>query len=189
MVDVIFPEDLLTNILQRFAPESRHTRVELLEGALSGTQDSIVHGSADIALGGVLPTGFLSEPICQIQFVSVAHPQHPLVKLARPLQESDIKQHRHLDAGWLGAEQRWTVSHFHQSLYLLTTGLGYAFVPDYMARPYLERGELVVLQVASGSTRDIPLRMVFADRANAGPALQRFAEIVREESRNYVVAK
>lgn len=191
VVDVIFPQSLLMTVLQRFAPESRHTWVELIETSLSGTQDAIVHGRADLALGGVVPTGFLSESLSQITFVAVAHPQHPLVRLKRPLQEADLKQYRQfvvrdsgprrrLDAGWLGSEQRWTVSHFHQSINLLMSGLGYAFVPDHVARPYLDRGELVVLPVASGSTRDVALRMVFADRANAGPALQRFAEIVRE---------
>ncbi|MCV6606098.1 MAG: LysR family transcriptional regulator [Porticoccaceae bacterium] len=196
VVDVIFPQALLTAALKRFAPESRDTRVELIENSLSGTQDAIVQGRADLALGGVLPTGFLSEPVSQIQFVAVAHPQHPLIKLGRPLEEADLKQHRQLvvrdsgphrrlDAGWLGAEQRWTVSHFHQSLSLLQAGLGYAFVPDHMARSYLDNGSLAVLPVASGSTRDMPLRMVFADRTNAGPALQRFAEIVREEGRGY----
>ncbi len=192
-VDVIFPQDFLTRVLQRFAPESRHTRVELIEGSLSGTQDAIVHAQADIALGGVLPTGFLSESIGQIKFISVAHAQHPLVKLQRPLHEVDLKQHRQivvrdsgprrrLDSGWLGAEQRWTVSHFYQSINLLVAGLGYAFVPDHMVQSFMDRGELVELPVASGSTRDVPLHMVFADSANAGPALQRFAEIVREEA-------
>lgn len=196
MVDVIFPQQLLVNVLKRFAPESRQTRVELIEGSLSGTTDAIVYGRADLALGGVLPTGFLSEPICQIQFVCVAAPDHPLVQLGRPLQEADLKQHRQfvvrdsgprrrMDAGWLGAEQRWTVSHFQQSIRLLVAGLGYAFVPRHVAEPHLQSGQLVVLPVASGSTRDVPLRMVFADRANAGPALQRFADIVRELGSQY----
>ncbi|UTW44830.1 LysR family transcriptional regulator [bacterium SCSIO 12696] len=196
VVDMIFPQQLLVAILQRFSPGTQHTRVELIESSLSGTQDAIVHGGADMALGGMLPTGFLSEPVCQMQFVAVAHPQHPLVLLKRPLQEADMKQqrqlvvrdsgpHRRLNAGWLGAEQRWTVSHFHQSIRLLLGGLGYAFVPMHMAQPYLDTGELVELPIASGSTRDVPLRMVFADRTNAGPALQRFAEIVREEGRLY----
>ena len=197
MVDATFPQALLMAALKRFAPESRETRVELIENTLSGTQDAIVHGQADLALGGVLPTGFLSEPLCQIQFIAVAHPQHPLIQLERPLEEADLKQHRQfvvrdsgphrrLDAGWLGAEQRWTVSHFHQSLHLLLAGLGYAFIPDHIARAHLDSGDLAVLPVASGSTRDIPLRMVFANRHNAGPALQRFAEIVREEARGYL---
>lgn len=196
MVDVIVPQTLLINVLKQFAPESRHTRIELLEGSLSGTTDAIVHGHADLALGGVLPTGYLSEPICQVQFVAVAAPDHPLAKLESPAREGDLKQHRQfvvrdsgprrrLDAGWLGAEQRWTVSHFQQSVRLLVAGLGYAFIPRHVAQPYLDNGELVVVKVASGSTRDVPLRMVFADRENAGPALQCFAEIVREQGQAY----
>ncbi|MDM3872557.1 LysR family transcriptional regulator [Porticoccus sp. W117] len=199
VVDAVFPQALLTAVLKRFAPESRDTRVELIENSLSGTQDAIIQGQADLALGGVLPTGFLSEPLCQIQFVAVAHPQHPLIQLGRHLEEADLKQHRQfvvrdsgshrrLNEGWLGSEQRWTVSHFYQSAELLLAGLGYAFIPDHIAQPYLQTGDLVVLPVASGSTRDIPVRMVFSDRHNAGPALQRFAEIVREEGRGYLVS-
>ena len=95
-VDVAFPVWLLLECLQRFGAESPHTRIELVESVLSGSSEALLKGQAQMAVTGILPPGFLGEKLMPIRFVAVAHPEHPLHRLGRPLTVQDLRAHRHL---------------------------------------------------------------------------------------------
>lgn len=88
-------------------------------------------GRADLVASGLAAQGFLGEPLATVTFLAVAHPDHALHRLGRPLDLRDLEQHRQLvvrdsaqreamDAGWLKAEQRWTVSHLATSVDMLS---------------------------------------------------------------------
>ena len=190
-VEVLFPYPVLMDILDDFSQVSRSTRLELVESVLSGTTERVVSGQADLVITGVLPTGFLGEKLLSIRFVPVARFDHPLLQLDRTITEKELKQQRQIvvrdsgvkrnsSAGWLGAEERWTVSNMTTVVRLLEQGLGFAWLPEHYIEAQLEAGTIKVLPMDSKGLRVVPLYMVFPDDDNTGPATQALAEIVRK---------
>ena len=189
-VDVAFPVWLLLECLQRFGTESPHTRIELVESVLSGSSEALLKGQAQMAVTGILPPGFLGEKLMPIRFVAVAHPEHPLHRLGRPLTMQDLRAHRHLvvresDARRatrprLEAAQRWTVSHMATSIEAAGKGYGYGWYPEYRIRDEIAAGMLKALPLREGGESFAQLYLVFADRDAAGPGTLRLAAIIRE---------
>jgi DNA-binding transcriptional LysR family regulator len=190
-VEIIFPQDRLLASLDAFARLTGATRVELIESVLSGTTEQLFSGIADLAITAWVPPGFLGEPLGTIEFVAVAAPSHPLHLLGRPLTQRDLRQHRQLvvrdsglkenrDAGWLGAEQRWTVSHLATSVDAVARGMGFAWLPRHRIADLLGAGALRPLPLVEGGARSHELYLVFADRDEAGPATRALADCLRK---------
>jgi len=189
-VDIVFPTWLLLQCFAAFSRERPGTRLELIESVLGGTEEALTEGRVDLAIGGVVPGGFLGDPLMQVRFVCAAAPSHPLHQLGRTLTLDDLRQHRHLvirdsgalrsrTGGWLN-EQRWTVSHKATSIRAACMGLGFAWYPAENIRDELDSGALVPLPLAEGRERFVSLYLIFADAETAGPGVRRLAEILRE---------
>jgi DNA-binding transcriptional LysR family regulator len=190
-VDIIFPTWLLLECLDAFGREHPDTRIELTESVLGGTEEALTEGRADLAIGGVVPGGFMGDPLMQVRFVCAAAPSHPLHQASRALGLDDLRQHRHLvvrdsgarrsrSGGWLN-EKRWTVTNKATSIRAACMGLGYAWYPEESIRAELDSGALAPLPLAEGRERYVTLYLVHADRDTAGPGVLRLAEILREK--------
>ena len=188
-VDLIFPPALLYEALGAFGPVCRATRVEVVESVLSGTTEALLRREVELAIVGQLPPGFLGTRLMAVEFVPVAHRDHALHALGRPVTLEDLKAERQivvrdsgskrrLDAGWLGAEQRWTVSHVKTSIEMLKHGLGFAWLPREHIRAELASGLLAPLPLADGGSRVVDLHLVYADRDAAGPAARGLARLL-----------
>lgn len=199
-VEIIFPPKLLLRALDAFAPLAPSTRVELAETVLSGTTEALLRREVELAIMGLPPPGFIGTPLMPIEFVAVAHPSHPLHALGRPVTKEDLKQHRQLvvrdsgskrrvDSGWLGSEQRWTVSHLATSIAILKSGLGFAWVPLEHIWAELESGELRQVPLEEGGTRHVQLYLVHADRDASGPATNEFARVLVETTASECAAR
>jgi len=190
-VDIIFPTWLLLECLDAFGQEHPDTRIELTESVLGGTEEALTEGRADLAIGGVIPGGFMGDPLMQVRFVCAAAPSHPLHQVGRTLGLDDLRQHRHLvvrdsgaqrsrSGGWLN-EKRWTVTNKATSIRAACMGLGYAWYPEESIRAELDSGALAPLPLAEGRERYVTLYLVHADRDTAGPGVRRLAEILRNK--------
>ncbi|HUO80224.1 MAG TPA: LysR family transcriptional regulator [Steroidobacteraceae bacterium] len=188
-VDLIFPPALLYEALGAFGPVCRATRVEVVESVLSGTTEALLRREVELAIVGQLPPGFLGTRLMAVEFVPVAHRDHALHALGRSVTLEDLKAERQivvrdsgskrrLDAGWLGAEQRWTVSHVKTSIEMLKHGLGFAWLPREHIRAELASGLLAPLPLADGGSRVVDLHLVYADRDAAGPAARGLARLL-----------
>ena len=188
-VDTIFPTWLLLECFAVFARERPETRIELVESVLGGTEEALTERRVDLAIGGVVPGGFLGDPLMQVRFVCAAAPFHALHQLNRTLTLDDLRQHRHLvvrdsgalrsrSGGWLN-ERRWTVSHKATSIRAACMGLGYAWYPEENIREELASDRLRPLPLAEGSERFVTLYLVFADPDTTGPGARRLGEILR----------
>ena len=74
VVDAAFPADVLIAALRRFEPLSRGTRVRLQQVVLSGADEALAQGDADVVIGYRVPPGFLGDPLIDIEFTAVAPP-------------------------------------------------------------------------------------------------------------------
>jgi DNA-binding transcriptional LysR family regulator len=189
-VDEVFPYEPLACALHELSLEYPNTRVQLFETVLSGGPEMLVAGRVDLLIANSVPQGFLGEPLWRAEFVAVAHPQHPLMGLQRALTLRDLTGHRQIvvrdsalgrgtDSGWLGAEQRWTVTHIATSVDMIRRGMGFAWLPRSRVSASLAEGSLATLPLQQGALRHVELYLTHADPEKAGPATTRLAQLLR----------
>jgi len=190
VVDAAFPNDLLMSSLATFAKQSQGTQVQLREIILSGATDALLNDDADLIIGIDLFNNVMSDPLIEVEFHAVAHPDHPLHSLDRLITEDDLENYMHIvirdsgqqhimDVGWLSSQQRWTVSSIDSALSALQHGLGYGWLPgDRLIQP-LGIDQLKLLKLQQGQTYKANLYMSFAHPQNIGPATRELADIIK----------
>lgn len=189
-VDEIFPKALLYQVLENVSAQYPMLQIGLVETILNGASELLENADVEIAISpNPLRDGF-SESLCNIEFIAVASPEHPLHSLERELTLEDLKGHRQIvvrdsalaikkDAGWLGANQRWTVSHLQTSIEMICKGLGFAWLPVSSIETQLENHQLKALQLQHNGKRSAQLFLIFKDVDILGPAAQSFLTELR----------
>jgi DNA-binding transcriptional LysR family regulator len=183
VVDAAFPTEILMEALQAFAPHDRGTRVLMQEVVLSGAMDALREGNADLVISAGLPESVLADELLEIEFIAVAHPEHPLHQHSKLLEFSDLLremqivirdsgQYQVADHGWLESEHRWTVSSIERALSTVMHGLGFAWLPRHRVVPHLETGRLKVLPLAQGQSYRTHLYLSYGHPEHVGPASQ-----------------
>lgn len=162
-VDSLIQRATVMELCQAFFALNPPTRLRLRDETLSGTLEALVSGQADLALGvtvdAATQAGLQAKPLGGQQFVFAVAPHHALAKEAEPLSDDLIRSHRSvavadtarigsgLSFGILGGQDVFTVSTMTAKLDAQLRGLGCGFLPECLARPYIETGRLVVKKV------------------------------------------
>jgi DNA-binding transcriptional LysR family regulator len=195
----IFPAPVMFECLDRFGTESPHTRIELVESVLGGTSEMLARAEVDLAITPIVPPGFFGESLLRVRFLPVAHPEHALHTLGRPLTPDDLRAHRQLVVRESGstratrvsveATQRWTVSHMTTCIQAARLGYAYAWLPVDKIGDELASGALKPLPLREGSERSAELYLVFANRDAAGPGVLRLGEIIQQTTSTACAAR
>ncbi len=190
VVDAAYPNARLIRALSAFMPQSRGCRVRLREEVLSGVEEVFLEGGADLAITGIELQGYLGTQLSAVEFIAVAHPQHALHQLQRDLTFQDLESQLQVvtrdsgrlqprDAGWLGAEQRWTVGSLATAASFVSSGLGFAWLPGHLIMRELQEGLLKPLRLTTGGLRH-PRFNLYANKEKAlGPATQILIELIK----------
>jgi DNA-binding transcriptional LysR family regulator len=195
VVDAAFPRARLLGIVAELQHSCPSTQIQLAEVVLSGAEDAIVAGAADLVISSRVPAGFLGDWLLDVTFVAAARPDHPLFELERELTTDDLVRHVQAvvrdsgsahprDEGWLGAARRFTVSSMDASLATLLAGLAYAWLPEHVLADALQSGALRRLPLASGGSRNVSLHMVLVRPAAQGPAARAAVEAFHRHAQN-----
>ena len=187
VVDLAFPRERLLRIVSELGQACPHTQLQLADAVLSGAEEAITAQSADVVVTSRVPPGYLGEFLLDVPFIAVAHPDHALLQLQRPLAASDLAHHTQVvvrdsgrqhprDEGWLGAERRFTVSSMEASLAMVSAGLAFAWLPEHLVAPALAAGTARALPLDAGGTRRVSLYLVLVHAQVAGPAAREAAQ-------------
>jgi DNA-binding transcriptional LysR family regulator len=193
VVEAAYPRGTLLAALAALQVACPQTRLELSDAVLSGAEDAIVDGTADLVVTSRVPRGYLGDWLHETTFVAVAAPGHPLHALARPATRHDLSLHTQVvlrdsgtraprDEGFLGADVRWTVGSLEASRAAVEAGLAYAWLPEHVVADALAAGRLRALVLDAGATRRVPLYLVLVHATNAGPAARIAAELLHRHS-------
>ena len=186
-VDTVISSSVVMELVQSFCSLAPVTRLRLRDEALSGTLEALASGQADLAVGiGLEPgtaSGLQSSALGDIAFVYAVAPHHPLASRQGPLPDELLQQHRAvavadsvqrgagITLGLLAGQDVLTVPTMRAKLEAQLRGLGGGFVPEPMARPYVESGRLVVKETQR-STRLAHLSYAWRASPSPGRALQ-----------------
>ncbi|PKG58961.1 LysR family transcriptional regulator [Shewanella sp. Choline-02u-19] len=190
--EIIYPMDDLVDVLSQFYPLSRGTRITVIDTVLTGTSELIIDEAVDIAIcGGPPPKGHLAEPLIDINFNLVCHPEHPLAQYDVIEEDETLAQHLQIvikdtalspntDLGWLKAEQRWTVTNFHEAIVILKKRMGFCWLPEDVVQSLIENGELKKLHLKGSSKRKATLSLVIPNRDKQGPASELIESLIKK---------
>ena len=191
-VEASYPTQQLMQALNQFEPISQATRIHLQEVVLSGAEEVLREDQADLVISPFVPGGFIGEELLRVEFIAVAAAHHSLHQLGRELGLSDLNRETHvvvsdsgrrgIDSGWLNDASRWVVSSADSARKLISSGLGYGWLPRAAIESELLSGQLVPLPLSEGQTRSEMLYLIYADAAQAGPATRQLAQILKQVS-------
>ncbi|WDD98829.1 LysR family transcriptional regulator [Thalassomonas actiniarum] len=193
-VDEVFPQKILYNILQDLSAQFPLLRIELMETVLTGSLELLESGQVDICISSTSPNYGFSEQLCMIEFIAVAHKDHVLHQSGQPLTFETLKDHHQIvvrdsgehadyNDGWLGSEQRWTVSHMRTSIDMISNGFGFAWLPVSEIGEQLTQGLLKPLRLGQSSSRLAQLYLLLNEATILGPAGRSFISAVRYHSK------
>lgn len=186
-VDSIISCATVMELTQAFLEVAPQTRLRLRDEALSGTLEALVSGQADLALGGVAnesatAAGIRSRVMGELPFVFAVAPHHPLASMPEPLPDDVLQRHRAvavadsvsrgngLTLGLLAGQDVLTVPTMAAKLEAQLRGLGAGFLPEPIARPYIETGRLVARRVQRPA-RVTRVTYAWRDSGPPGPGL------------------
>ncbi|WP_445287203.1 LysR substrate-binding domain-containing protein [Variovorax atrisoli] len=165
-VDSVIAREALLDLATAFFALEPPTRLKLRDETLLGTIEALTTGEADLAIGAVLDaaslafsaTGIRSRLIGELCFVYAVAPHHPLARETQPLTDAVMRRHRAVAAAdsarhgpsmtvnLVGGQDVLTVPSMQAKIAAQLHGLGGGFLPEPMARPYIEAGHLVELK-------------------------------------------
>ncbi len=161
-LDSIISKATVMELCESFFALNPPTRIRLRDETLSGTLAALTTGQADLALGVAESSnnaGIHGKVLGDVSFVYAVAPHHPLASAPEPLKDELVRQHRAvavadtisrgsgISYGLLGGQDVFTVATMQAKLDAQLRGLGSGFVPECMARAYIETGRLVVRQM------------------------------------------
>ena len=190
VVDGILPLADTLQALKQLADEGVPTRIQLKIEFLNGVQHRFDADGADL----MLAKNYLPDAACraralpEVECVLCVAPTHPLAVLGRPATRADLHAHveltvqdssgkadeRHL----FGGERVFYLSGFVAKRQALLMGMGFGWMPRYLADDLLDDGHLHELVCDSGSRyRFTPWLVERVDRP-PGRAGRRLADLL-----------
>ena len=196
VVDAAFPFILLIRSLREFQPVSLGTQIQLEQVIMTGAEEKLVTGEADLAISFQVPGDMLGEELIHIEFIAAAHPDHPLHQLDEEITADHLRRHmqvvisdsgiqKNQNLGWLGANEQWFVSSMESALQLLQNGMGYAWLPRHILADSVQAGTLKFLPLHTGRSYHVSLYLIFAAHDPIGPATEQLAGIIRHCVQGY----
>jgi DNA-binding transcriptional LysR family regulator len=154
-------EDFPTQLLIRAIRGHSGATVLVTEGTSDVVQQLLQKGEAELAITRQLACGMAGDILVETEHLPVAHPEHALFKLERPLSDADLRQYIEVtieagDAvpaqagrGRHAGPQRWHVSNCETAEKALAEGIGYGWLPRHQMQESLAARRLAVLPLAS----------------------------------------
>ncbi|WP_230353412.1 LysR family transcriptional regulator [Lelliottia sp. WAP21] len=165
VVDSIFPRRRLFAILRQFQQRYPQTQVRLTE-VLEKARIDAASSEADVmVLTRRQDITGLGEWLMNINFVAVAHRDHPLFSLDTPLNDELLRrwpliQIADSTSSGQTAGDAWTFSTIDAAIDAVMYQVGYGWLPEERIQSQLDQGILRMLPLSHGVRRATPLHLI-----------------------------
>lgn len=187
--DALLP--LMRGIINTFSKRFPGTTLELCAISTSDVLTLVHTGQAD--LGVMFSSGDFPQEVdlCYIgslPFNGVVSPDHPLARL-KTVTVSDLIPHRQLLIRGLDGKTSthcpsissniWWGSSFNAVNTMVQEGLGWSYIPNYIAEKYQKKGDMVLMNLSfDHKPWPVQIERVMAKQKSMGPALKWWADAV-----------
>jgi DNA-binding transcriptional LysR family regulator len=189
-IEAIYPNSIILEAMDRFSKEQPQTKIDYQRSVLSGSEQALLERNTDIVIGGRVPPGFVGKSLGRFRFVAAAAPSHPLHQIDSQITLDILQEHRQLvvrdtgirniDAGWLGANQRWTLDSPDLSIEAAIKGMGFAWYPEALIANHLASGALKPLNLTEGNERFAELYLILTHGDTSTPGVKALARLITE---------
>ncbi|MCZ4312627.1 LysR family transcriptional regulator [Comamonadaceae bacterium G21597-S1] len=164
-VDGVVSKPTMMELCDAFLALAPPTRLRLRDEILSGVIEAVNAGQADLAIGTPEPANnrdVHGKVLGDMAFVFAVAPHHPIASAPEPLSDGMLREHRvvavadsrqrgtGMSVGLLGGQDVFTVPTMLAKLDAHLRGMGIGFLPEPMARPYIDTGRLVAKATERG---------------------------------------
>ncbi|MCB2007307.1 MAG: LysR family transcriptional regulator [Rhodoferax sp.] len=164
-VDGVIAKPTMMELCDAFLALAPPTRLRLRDEILSGVIEAVNAGQADLAIGTPEPANnrdVHGKVLGDMAFVFAVAPHHPIASAPEPLSDGMLREHRvvavadsrqrgtGMSVGLLGGQDVFTVPTMLAKLDAHLRGMGIGFLPEPMARPYIDTGRLVAKATERG---------------------------------------
>lgn len=169
VVDSIFPRRRLFAILRQFQQAWPQTQVRLTEVLENSAEQQAAGADADVmVLTRRQDVTGRGEWLMNIDFVAVAHRDHPLCAQDAPLDEDALRAWPLIriadrDNPQQSGRDAWTFSTVDAAIDAVMYQVGYGWLPEERIEPLLDQGVLRRLPLSHGARRATPLHLIVKD--------------------------
>ena len=158
-VDVLFPNGLLVECLNRFGAANPQVRVQIFSTSLNQSWRELMTGQVDFSLAPLrkLPPSVERKPLLSEELIVIAAADHPLTRLPGPIPQDELRSHRQLyyaapdvdveHHGRIFSNDFWTASDLGMLRVMACAGVGWCFATRDWARSSIDDGQLVELSL------------------------------------------
>ena len=184
VVDVMFPQQCLTDALTGFKERFPSTPLRLHVEALGRVAELVLNGQCSLGITGTLPfipPGLTAERLFSEQMVTVVAATSPLAGRQGPVALRDVLDETQLvltdrssltsgvDYGVQG-KNIWRLADLGAKHAFLRAGLGWGHMPLWLISKDLEEGRLVRIELEGPSAGVMPFQAVYPADRLPGPA-------------------
>lgn len=162
-MDSLFCASALISQVTAFQAINPYTQLNFHHEAISGTWEALLDHRVDLLIGAVgdgpSGGGYHTHEMGEIAFVFVVAPTHPLAAINATLSKADLAEHTAIvvsdsvrkmqsrTVGLLDGQKSLTVSTMQAKVQYQLAGIGFGFIPKYIAAPHIAQGRLIEKQV------------------------------------------
>lgn len=163
VADHHFPDDLLMLAMRELMLQGRMINMSLSEVNVELAGQVLLNKTADLVICSQVPAGFLGDPLLDVEYIAVAHPEHPLFKLERPVTADDLERTVQVSiSGTIDNNKarsgtrvpkrtlHWQVSSIDSAIAALHERIGYAWLAKHQVGKLVEQGSLKELPLSQG---------------------------------------
>jgi DNA-binding transcriptional LysR family regulator len=163
VADHHFPDDLLMSAMRELLLQGCMVNMSLSEVNADLAGQVLLHKTADLVICDQVPSGFLGDPLLDVEYVAVACRNHALFKLARPVCAEDLERTVQVSISSAFGNNKardtkrspkrtlhWQVSSVDSAIAALQEGIGYAWLAKHQVEKLLEQGALKELPLNQG---------------------------------------
>lgn len=194
VIDGIVPQAPIMKALKTLADEEYPTQIQMKVEFLGGVQFRFERDDADIMIvkNYEARAGYLETPLPEIESVLVCSSDHPLAELPE-VGLTELHDHVELsvhdssdatkshDPTSFGGPRIFYLSDFGAKHQALRMGLGFGWMPYYLAERDLHFGGLREVRFSGGSRYSFVPRLILRSSRALGRTAQRFVELVTME--------
>jgi len=193
VIDVMFPQRLLTEVVSAFAAEFPGTPLRLHIEGLGAVAELVVNGRCSVGVMGtypMIPPSLTSERLMSVEMVTVAAPSHALARWQGPIpleiaasqtqlvltDRSELT--RGVDLG-VQSTNTWRLSDLGAKHAFLIAGLGWGHMPKPMVAEDIASGRLVQVVLEGPGAGILPMQVIYKADVLPGPAARWLLERIR----------
>jgi DNA-binding transcriptional LysR family regulator len=162
----MLPVDGLLELINEFYTQESGTRIKIHTEVYGGTWDALMSERADLVIGapdnGPSGGGYHTRKLCQVDWIFVISPSHPLARYQSPVTEAHISKYRVIavadtsrtlpprTSGILSGQDILTVPDFKTKIKAHINGMGVGFLPRFLIQNEIEQGLLIKKEIETG---------------------------------------